>query len=463
MSEKKEGHGSDSPVPRRLKNAFALGETTDMVAYQGFSFLIFTFYYSVMHVYVGLVTIVYIIWSIYNAFNDPVLGALSDRTRTSRLWGGRRRPWMIAMIIPLSLVMVFLFTPPPGDRIIRAVYMLAIMMLFDTFYTAYSLNHTSLYPEMFSGDRAREAVGVARRVFMVIGLIIAFALPAVIFGDISFTDEASVPLYQFTGIVFGIIIAATMIVRLKWGVREPFYENRQDVKLPGFFESLKITLKNRQFLLFVGASTTCWYCFTLLPMLMPLYGKEVLGQNIPIMTTLLLLIAFLSTIPGAFMWSKIDARAGSKNAMMYSMLWWAISLLALLFITDYAIAAIAMIFVGLGLGGPTYFIDRNISNVADKDQITTGCRREASFFGIHAVFIRLAAILVILSINIVFTYNGWQDASAFDLAGEQVFGLRLLMSVFPAGALAIGLVLLHFFKLGKKEVKEIQDKLKSSS
>ncbi len=462
MSEKKEGHGSDSPVPRRLKNAFALGEIPDMVAYQGFSFLIFTFYYVVLEVDVNLVTIVYMLWSVYNAFNDPVLGALSDKTRTKHLGGGRRRPWMIAMIIPLPLVMVFLFTPPPGDDIVLAAYMLAIMMLFDTFYTAYSLNHTSLYPEMFSGDRAREAVGVARRVFMVIGLIIAFALPSVFIGKFTGNASLTIPQYQMTGAAFGIVIAVTMIIRIKWGVREPFYENCQEAKVPGFFEALKLTLKNKQFLLFVGASTTAWYCFTLLPMLMPLYGAEVLGQDVSIMTTLLLLITFICTIPGAIVWSKIDARVGSKKGMAYSMLWWAISLLALLFITDYAIAAIAMIFVGFGLGGPTYFIDRNISNVADEDQITTGCRREASFFGIHAVFIRLAAILVILSINIVFTYNGWQDASAFDLVGEQVFGLRLLMSVFPASALAIGIVLLHFFKLGKREVKEIQDKLGSS-
>ncbi|MEX2683070.1 MAG: MFS transporter [Candidatus Sigynarchaeota archaeon] len=462
MAEKKERHPTESPVPGLLKNAFALGEIPDMVAYQGFSFLIFTFYYVVLEVDVNLVTIVYIIWSIYNAFNDPVLGTLSDRTRTSKLGGGRRRPWMIAMIVPLSLVMFFLFTPPPvDDDIILAMYMLAIMVLFDTFYTAYSLNHTSLYPEMFSSDRAREAVGVARRVFMVIGLIIAFALPSVFIGK--YTGDASVTIsqYQLTGIVFGIIISVTMIVHLKFGVTEPFYETKQDARLPGLLSSLKLSFFNKQFLLLVGASTTSWYCFTLLPMLMPLYGARVLGEPDSFMTTLLLLIAFLMTIPGAFIWSKIDARAGSRDGMFYSMLWWAISLLVLLFITDYAIAAIAMIFVGFGLGGPTYFIDRNISNIADMDTIKTGCRREASYFGIHAIFIRLAAILVILSINIVFTFNGWEDAANIPIDPSQVFGVRLLMSVFPAIALAIGMVLLKVFKLGKKEVKEIQEKLRS--
>lgn len=463
MSGNTRDDGTGTAVPRRLNLCYAMGEIPDMIAYQGFSFLIFTFYYVIMNVDVGLVTIVYIIWSVYNAFNDPVLGALSDKTKTRKLGGGRRRPWMVAMLVPLAAVMVFLFTPPAGDDVVVAAYMLAIMAIFDTIYTAYSLNHTSLYPEMFTTDRARESAGASRRIFMVFGLIIAFALPSFFISKYTGNPAETIPQYQMTGVVFGAVIAASILIHVKWGVKEPFYEGHASTGLnaPGFIDSLKITFKNKTFLIFVCASTTCWYCFTLLPMLMPLYGAKVLKQPDSFMTTLLLLVAFLATIPGVLMWSRIDARAGSKNGMMYSMLWWAFSLLMLVFITDYPIAMVAMIFVGFGLAGPTYFIDRNISNIADEDRIKTGCRREASYYGVHAVFIRLAAILVILSVNIVFTYSGWEDASLIPIAPEQVFGIRLLMSVFPAVTLAIGMVLLKGVKLGKADVKAIQEKLKN--
>ncbi|HME54149.1 MAG TPA: MFS transporter [Candidatus Lokiarchaeia archaeon] len=450
-------------VPRLLRNSFAIGEISDVVAYQGFSFLIFTFYYVICGLNVNLVTIVYIIWSIYNAFNDPLFGAISDKTVTRRFGGGRRRPWMVAALIPLAVVMFFLFTPPLGNQIILALYMLLIMSTFDTFYTAFSLNHTSLYPEMFSTDRAREQVGTARRIFMVFGLIIAFALPSVFIGKYTGDPAMTIPQYQITGIVFGVIIAVTLIIHLKWGVNEPFSEKMQPNQAPGFRESFKITLKNKKFVIFVGASTACWYVFTLLPMLMPLYCAYVLKQTDSFMTTVLLLIAFLSTIPGVLIWTKIDARVGSKQGMGYTMIWWGISLLALLFTTNYTIAAILMIPIGMGLGGPTYFIDRNISNVADEDQIATNCRREASYYGVHAVFVRLAAILVILSINLVFTFSGWEDASMIKLSGDQVFGIQMLMSIFPALALAIGLLFLKFYKLGKNEVREVQKILREKN
>ncbi len=59
----------------------------------------------------------------------------------------------------LSVVMLLLFTPLQGNTTLTLVYFLVIICVFDTFYAAYSLNHTSLYPEMFLTDKAREEAG----------------------------------------------------------------------------------------------------------------------------------------------------------------------------------------------------------------------------------------------------------------------------------------------------------------
>ena len=116
-----------------------------------------------------------------------------------------------------------------------------------------------------------------------------------------------------------------------------------------------------------------------------------------------------------------------------------------------------MIFVGIGFGAGPYFIDRNISNLVDEDELKTKQRREASFYGVHALFIRLAAILNILSINIIFTYVGWEKIDVTDFGSEHILGIQLLMSIFPAVALTIGVLGLLMFPLGKKRVDEIQE------
>ncbi len=52
------------PLGRNL--AYGAGVIADQVAYQGFTFMIFTFYFSVIKLDVGMITIVFIVWSIYN-------------------------------------------------------------------------------------------------------------------------------------------------------------------------------------------------------------------------------------------------------------------------------------------------------------------------------------------------------------------------------------------------------------
>jgi GPH family glycoside/pentoside/hexuronide:cation symporter len=454
---------SNREVPLKLNLGFAVGEITDMVAYQGFTFLIFTFYSVVIGINVSIVTLVYIIWSIYNAFNDPVLGALSDRTKTKRLGGGRRRPWIIGSTLPLAIVMVLLFTSPRGNDIIAAVYMCFIMCLFDTFYTAWSLNHTSLYPEMFPTNKAREEAGRGRRIFMVFGLLIAFILPGLFVGEYIGDPDVTIKQYQTAGLVLGLVILVTATIHVKTGIREPSLEkliSNQAIQPLSFKDSIKITLKNKTFLIFIVTSCCNWYVFGILPLLMPLYVAGALGESNADFTTYLLLIAFLSSIGGVVLFSKIDAKVGSKKGILISMIWWACSFIPLYFIEDYAIAAIMMIFIGMGLGGPTYFIDRNISNIIDEDEFKTKQRREASYYGVHAIFIRLASILVILSVNVVFAYNGWSEIDVGSITEAQKSGLRLLMSIFPAVAMLIGMFFLKFYRLGKKEVDEIQQKKK---
>ena len=81
----------------RIAAIFSFGQIADITAYQSFTLLIFTFYYSVVGIRLELITVGFVIWSVWNMFNDPILGYFSDRTHTK--WG-RRRPWIMISFIP---------------------------------------------------------------------------------------------------------------------------------------------------------------------------------------------------------------------------------------------------------------------------------------------------------------------------------------------------------------------------
>ncbi|MHA1154683.1 MAG: MFS transporter [Candidatus Heimdallarchaeota archaeon] len=471
-------------VPLGKNLAFGVGEIADQLAYQGFTFMIFAFYFSVIKLDARYITIVFIIWSIYNAFNDPILGSLSDRTRTRKIFGGKRRPWMIVAALPLALVMFLLFTPPGGQvvggyNIWTIVYMLFIMCVFDTVYTAFSINRTSLYPEIFRTDKAREEVGAVRRILMVLALLLAFIMPTIIISDMLLENPTSVVSdviweYQLTGIIFGVIILAAILVNVLWGAKEAPYEELEKKKPLKLFESLKVSLTNKKFVIFALCSTMNWYVFGIIPTIMAVYIKSIVDFSTDklalameplgeLRISIPLVLAFLMSIIGVLFWSYIDRKLGSKLGFILSMSWWAIVLIPLIFIDSYLGILIITALSGIGLGGSPYFIDRHISNIVDDDELRTGQRREGSYYGVHALFVRLSTILSIGSIAIVLTTNGWAVYDPTVVTPEIIFGLKSLMSLFPAGALLIGIVILIFYPLGRKQVQELQANLKQKA
>jgi len=170
-------------ITRRTKLAFATGEIGDNLAYQSFSFLVFTFYFTYVKLEVGWITGGFIVWSLWNSINDPLLGWLSDRTK-SKL--GRRIPWMIIGTIPLAAVMILMFTPPlSSSNTVKFLYFLLMLFLFDFSYTCFNINYNSMFSEMFISVKERSKVGQLRIVFAIIGVAIGFGVPSFLIADLT--------------------------------------------------------------------------------------------------------------------------------------------------------------------------------------------------------------------------------------------------------------------------------------
>ena len=204
---------SEVKHPFSEKFAYSVGQFADTVAYQAFTFLIFTFYFSVIKLPVDWITWGFIFWSIWNALNDPLIGIFSDKTHTK--WG-KRRPWIMVSTIPLALIMFFLFTPPLTSAEVSFIYFVLIIIAFDGIYTMMSLNHTSLFPEMYVSDEERASVSSMRRILTVVGLIFAFVLPTLIIADLTNKHGYSFTLsqYQMTGAILGAIVLIGLIILL---------------------------------------------------------------------------------------------------------------------------------------------------------------------------------------------------------------------------------------------------------
>ena len=464
MTEKKKENGESFSFKKAA--SYSTGQIADQAAYQTFTFLVFTFYFAVVQLSITLITIGFIIWAVWNSFNDPMLGYLSDRTHTRF---GRRLPYIMIALIPLGLIMFFLFTPPfsigTANQIGNFIYFMIIIIIFEFFYTMFSLNATSLFPETFISEDERIKANNVRQSFLIVGLIVAFILPGLFIG--SYTPSTSAEKtkalgeFQIFGIVAAIIIIVIGGVFIKFTPREKT-EFKEDYKqAPGFFDSIKMCIKSKSFKWYIPAEIANWFVYGILPTLVPLYAKAVLGMEDAFMVSILLGLTFISSVIFiTFLWKPIVRKLGNRKAWMISMTTWIVTLFPLMFLGPNMelIAMIVFFFIGLGLSGSLYIIDLIISDIVDEDEVNTGIRREAGYYGVNAFFLRLAIIVVFLSIGPMFIIADWEVFGS--ITTEVQLGLRILMFGYPAVALIIGILSIYKYPLDGERLKQVKEKLK---
>jgi GPH family glycoside/pentoside/hexuronide:cation symporter len=441
--------------------AYSVSQIVNTAAFQSFSLLTFTFYFAVVGINVILISIGFLIWSIWNSINDPMLGYLSDRTHTR--WG-RRYPYIMASIIPLAIIMILLFTPPIAfgitDELTNFAYFLIIIIIFELFFTMFDLNLISLFPELFITEEERVKANAIRMTFYIASLIIAFILPTLIIPD--FSDPKYLREFQIFGIIVAIIIVIFGIIFLKVSPKErPEFKDEYKMA-PGFITALKTCSKNKTFIRYVPAEVGMWFVIGMLTTIIPLYGKFVLGigEGETMFLGLLLIALFIST---AFfmniLWKPLVRKIGPRKSFLISLLIWVLTLAPLMFIQDRWQALIVFFVMGIGLSGPIYFVDLILADIIDEDEVNTKTRSEASYYGVKLFFIRLSTVFVFLTIALVFTNIGWRVFEPEKVTPQVLFGLRALMFIFPAIALGIAFLAVYYYPLHGERLKRVKGEL----
>lgn len=426
------------------KLLYSSGSIGSSLGNQAVSAYLYFFYVDVSRMAPALVSLGLVVYSLWNAVNDPLLGFISDRTRTR--WG-RRIPYVVAGALPLGIAFYLVWTPHLffGQGVPPLWYFLAVTFLFDFFYTMVVLNWTALFPEMFPSLEERAQVSAWRQLFGLVGLAAALGGAPLVYGSLG---------WPAMGLLFGAVTALTLGASVL-GAREDPSRRGEDV---GLVRAVKLTVVNRSFVSFALTSFLIQLVFVLLLAALPFYVKYVLGLESLALTYIqagLILVTLISLL----VWRRLTVAWGPKSAMQRSILLFAAALALFWFATDLRGAVAAAAAVGLGLGGILLLLDVLLSDVIDEDSLRSGARREGMYFGVHALILRLNISVQGLIQGAVLTATGYSADLAVQ-PDSAVFGIRLLMTGIPIAIALAALVALSFYPLAGQRLAAVKEELR---
>jgi GPH family glycoside/pentoside/hexuronide:cation symporter len=386
-----------------------------------------------------------LIYGIWNAINDPMMGIISDNTRSR--WG-RRKPYMMFGAIPLGLALVMLFVPPQtvvSQELSLFIYFVAALCLFDTFFTMTMLAWSAVLPEMYLDEGNRARVNVYSQILGVLGAMAATLGVQPIINALG---------YGAMALIFAVIGIITMLMSA-WGVREN--RAQMEKKSLSVWESFKATFSSKAFVICVLSVLLVEIGKVFCTSTMPFYSEYVMENDLGV--TIIMGAMFVSSMIFAPVVSLLCNRVGAKMTYIITTAVFALACVGYMFAPNIVVAAVLSAVVGFGVSGIMIMPNMLYAEIIDEDQLKTGVRREGAFYGMNALVMRLSVIVHGSVSALVLERSGYLNTLEVQ-PDSVVWGIRALMGGLPVIFIVLAIIVLIFYPIDKNRLAEVQQRVR---
>jgi glycoside/pentoside/hexuronide:cation symporter, GPH family len=387
---------------------------------------------------------------ILDAFLDPMMGWISDRTTAK---AGRRRPYLILGGVLLAIAVVALFSIPRiDDYQLRGLYVGTVLVFYAIAYTVFNIPYLSMPAEMTTDYHERSylmsfrvyAVGLSTIAASVLGPILLAKLGG---GSTAYTVMALV----FVPLIIGSAWWCFHATRIA-----PFSEKAEKSHYP-VREQIRSVLSNQPFLILItikfltlmslGVQAVFAFFFTYVLKLSDSYlGQYFLASS----------IAMIASQP---LWLKLSRITGSKrNTYIIALV---LSLPAFLswLLAQPGEAALFVylraIVIGVAGGGAILMGQSLLPDTMEYDYRRTGLRREGIFAGFYTTVEKLSGALGVALVGAILSGAGYIQSQGVAVQQPQsaIDAIYLIMGLLPALISFFGIVALLFYRLTEEKLK----------
>jgi GPH family glycoside/pentoside/hexuronide:cation symporter len=433
------------------KVAYAIGDLPNSVGPGTIvPFWYLFFLTDVAHLNPALAGVTVLIGGIWDAINDPLVGLLSDRTRTR--WG-RRRPYLLFGALPYGVTFALMWIVPPiQNQVFLCLYFALIYILFDTAFTFVGCPYTALTPELTLDHDERTSLTTYRMfVSIVTGLLAAVGFALVFEGT---PDRQTA--FLVMGVVCGALFVPTVLVAF-FGTRE-----RAEFQIeppPRPLEGLRFVMRNREWWYTLGMRLTSWMPVDIASAVFAYYliywiEMDEMGASL----VQAVILASATVCLPLILW--MARRWEKKTAFIIAIGSWAIVMLGTLLVPQGArpLAYLIALLVGPGVSAAHVLPTAMSADALEVDELASGKRQEGIYAGFEVFVRKLSTKLVLAGFGPILAWAGYVENAA-QQGPRALMAIRVLIAFVPAVILVGAVVIAWAYPLTRTRHQEIQVEL----
>lgn len=428
---------------------------------------VFNLGYGIRPGMLGLVLVVYRIW---DAFTDPVMGNISDNTRTR--WG-RRRPYIVVGAILAALITPFIWRLNPAwSETTMLAYITVVGILLYGATTMWAMPYNSMMLEMTPSYDERTRVAAVRTIFTKLGLLIgSWVLPfcaSSYFADPATGESSILTGAKFVSIPLAITVVVLGILPALF-IEERYYakEASKQAKEP-LLRGLKDSMSIRPLWMLIG--------FVVFQM----FGAGITGAlgtylnffyisggdlgDASVIEGLKGTTAFLVGLAAVPFWTWVCEKLDKKWTMMIvigsGFIGAFLNFICLTPKNPY-LQIIPAVFYASVTASIWLIVPSMMADLVDFDERKTGKRREGSINSVFSWFMKLGSTLPVGLAGFVLQWTGFDRAAGKIQPPDVLHRMLVWYICLPLFFWSIALVLVYFYPLTRKKMAAIREELET--
>ncbi|MFA5689849.1 MAG: MFS transporter [Kiritimatiellales bacterium] len=445
------------------KTAFGVGSTADNLMQNSVN----TMANQVFNIFLGvnpaLVSLGIFSARLWDAFTDPVMGGISDNTR-SRF--GRRRPYMLIGGVLAAFMYVLLWRVPSGgwSEIGYFLWFLIGSITFYTFYTIFSVPFNALGYELSTDYNERTRIMAFRAFFSALaGFSIQwiFRLTQMDCFENTLDGMRTVSLF-----IAGIMIVASIIPAVC--SKERFAKTQAKECIP-LFASLLVTLKNRTFVLLICAVIcACLGLFMIGQLGIYINIYYVFGGDAKAASTYLafggMIYHLCGGITAAPVISWISSKIGKKKTLIGGLTLAAAGsmLKYVTYVPEYpCLQFIVSVMMSPGLSCLWVLAPSMVADICDEDELHTGVRREGMYSAMYSNVMKIGVSVGLLFIGVILNASGFDAKLGAAQSPAAIQAMRICFTVIPVVGLLLAILFVSRYPISAECADETRRKLEA--